>query len=140
MVKYNLVCSYDHEFEGWFSNEDAYLEQKQNKMLTCPVCDDDVIRRALMRPNISAKQNKSLQDKEKKNEIAMYNGPNAARNLKKWIKDNCTDVGKEFAQEARKAFNGERDDHIYGTASDEEMKELHDEGISALRIPNVKDH
>jgi hypothetical protein len=35
---------------------------------------------------------------------------------------------------------GERDDHIYGTASDKEIKELHEEGIGAIRIPNVKDN
>lgn len=138
MVKYNLQCSYDHEFEGWFSDESAYLEQKKKKLLTCPICDDDVIRRAIMAPNVTAKKNKSLQKKQ--GDVAMYNGPNAARNLKKWIKENCEDVGNKFAKEARKAFNGERDDHIYGTATDSEMKELHEEGISALRIPNVKDH
>lgn len=138
MVKYNLICSYDHEFEGWFSNESAYLEQKKNKLLTCPICEDDVIRRAIMAPNVTAKKNKSLQKKQ--GDVAMYNGPNAARNLKKWIKENCEDVGDKFAKEARKAFNGERDDHIYGTATDSEMKELHEDGISALRIPNVKDH
>lgn len=139
MVKYNLICSYDHEFEGWFSNESAYLDQKKKKQLTCPVCDDDVVRRAIMAPNVTAKKNKSLQ-KEKKGELAMYNGPHAARNLKKWIKENCEDVGSNFAKEARKAMAGERDDHIYGTATDSEMKELHEDGISALRIPNVKDH
>jgi len=139
MVKYNLRCSYDHEFEGWFSNESSYLDQKKKKLLTCPICDDDVIRRAIMAPNVTAKKNKSLQ-KEKKGELAMYNGPNAARNLKKWIKENCEDVGSNFANEARKAVAGERDDHIYGTATDKELKKLHEEGISALRIPKVKDH
>ena len=62
------------------------------------------------------------------------------RYLKTWVEKNCVDVGDDFAKEARKAMAGERDDHIYGTASDKEITDLHKEGIGAIRIPNVKDN
>ena len=58
----------------------------------------------------------------------------------KCAEKNCENVGDNFAQEARKASLGERDDHIYGKATDKEIKELHNEGIGAIEIPDVKDH
>ena len=55
MAKYNLLCTNDHTFEGWFASEKDYLQQKRKKMIACPMCDDTQIRRALMAPNISKK-------------------------------------------------------------------------------------
>ena len=57
MAKYNLLCTNDHTFEGWFASEKDYLQQKKKKMIACPMCDDTQIRRALMAPNISTKSN-----------------------------------------------------------------------------------
>ena len=54
MAKYNLLCTNDHTFEGWFASEKDYLQQKRKKMIACPMCDDTQIRRALMAPNISS--------------------------------------------------------------------------------------
>ena len=55
MAKYNLLCTNDHTFEGWFASEKDYLQQKKKKMIACPMCDDTQIRRALMAPNINTK-------------------------------------------------------------------------------------
>ncbi len=43
-------------------------------------------------------------------------------------------------QSVRKANAGERDDHIHGTATKQEIKELHKEGIGVIEIPDVKDN
>ena len=53
---------------------------------------------------------------------------------------NCENVGTKFAKEARKAHKGERDDHIYGTATDKEIDKLYKDGIPAIKIPKVKDN
>ena len=132
MIKYNLLCRNDHEFEGWFGAEKDYLDQKNKKMIACPTCDDTGIRRALMAPNIGAKSNKKNQ--------AFFNGRSAVKHLRNWIESNCENVGDNFAAECRKAEAGERDDHIYGTATDNEIKELHDEGIGVIGVPDVKDN
>lgn len=138
MPKYNLLCSRDHEFEGWFDSEKSYLQQKDKKMIGCPICDDTLIRRAIMSPNVSSKtKNKGKKDKPN---TAFYNSRSTLKHLKDWVSKNCENVGDRFADEARKASLGERDDHIYGTATEKEIKDLHKEGIGAIRIPDVKDN
>ena len=60
MLKYQLVCDQNHEFEGWFQGSDAYDEQAANGLLRCPLCDSDRVKRALMTPNLaSPKRRKS---------------------------------------------------------------------------------
>lgn len=136
MPKYNLLCTRDHEFEGWFASEKSYLDQKNKKLIACPICDNTGIRRAVMAPSVV----KSKKITSKKSNTAFYNSRSTLQHLKTWVEKNCENVGDNFAKEARKASLGERDDHIYGTASDKEIKELHKEGIGAIRIPNVKDN
>ena len=137
MPKYNLLCTRDHEFEGWFASEKSYLDQKNKKLIACPICDNTGVRRAVMAPNVNLKSQKI---KSKKTNTAFYNSRSTLQHLKTWVEKNCENVGDNFAKEARKASLGERDDHIYGTASDKEIKDLHKEGIGAIRIPNVKDN
>ncbi len=58
------------------------------------------------------------------------------RELRKKVEENCDYVGGEFAEEARKIHYGEEDPrNIYGETSDEQAKELHEEGVTFNRIP-----
>ena len=60
MIKYQLICDQNHEFEGWFQSSAAYDEQVANGLLCCPLCDSDQVKRALMAPNLaSPKRRKS---------------------------------------------------------------------------------
>ncbi len=60
----------------------------------------------------------------------------ALRGLRRKVEDNFDYVGNAFAEEARKIHYGESDAHnIYGETSDEEAKELRDEGVAFTRIP-----
>ena len=60
MIKYQLICDQNHEFEGWFQGSAAFDEQAANGLLCCPLCDSDQVKRALMTPNLaSPKQRKS---------------------------------------------------------------------------------
>ncbi len=60
----------------------------------------------------------------------------ALRGLRRKVEDNFDYVGPQFAEEARKIHYGESDAHnIYGETSDQEAKELHDEGVAFTRIP-----
>jgi len=52
MKVYNLACTLDHRFEGWFASEADALKQQTNGMLVCPVCDSHEIRRLLSAPRI----------------------------------------------------------------------------------------
>jgi len=38
MIRYDLICALDHEFEGWFSSSTDYDEQAESGLLSCPAC------------------------------------------------------------------------------------------------------
>ena len=62
---------------------------------------------------------------------------NAISDYQKFIKKNFKYVGKNFAYEARSIHynNKKKDKGIFGTASNNELKELREEGIDAEVLP-----
>ncbi len=63
------------------------------------------------------------------------------RALRQKVEENCDYVGGNFAEEARKIHYGEQDPrNIYGETSDEQAKELHEEGVTFNRIPWAPRH
>ena len=54
MIKYQLICDQNHEFEGWFQGSAAFDEQVANGLLRCPLCDSHQVKRALMTPNLAS--------------------------------------------------------------------------------------
>jgi hypothetical protein len=61
--------------------------------------------------------------------------------LRAKVEANCDYVGGKFAEEARRIHHGEverRD--IYGEATDDEARELHEEGVEFARIPWLPRH
>ena len=56
--------------------------------------------------------------------------------VRRSVEKNCDYVGDRFAEEARRIHYGESDPRgIYGEASDEEVAEHNDEGVTFHRIP-----
>ena len=45
MIAYDLQCSNGHQFEGWFEDRRAYLDQKKKDLITCPVCNDTAVEK-----------------------------------------------------------------------------------------------
>ena len=63
----------------------------------------------------------------------------AYQQLMSAIVKNCEDVGKDFAQEARKIYYMETPlRSIRGEASVEEYETLREEGIEVMRLPILK--
>ena len=59
---------------------------------------------------------------------------------KKYIENNCENMGENFANEARLISNGDAKERgIYGKVSNREAEELLDEGIEINAIPWLKD-
>ena len=139
MIKYQLICEEDHEFEGWFGDSAAFESQQESGLLTCPSCGTAGVRRALMAPNLaSPKTRKSAPPPEAPNVPAprMHALMSEMRALQSKIKDECRDVGDEFAEEARKIHYGEVEaEGIYGKATEEEREALDEEGITVMDIP-----
>jgi hypothetical protein len=81
MIIYDLQCTHDHKFEGWFKSREEYDRENEAQRLTCP-------------------------------------------------------IGPGFAEEALK-MHFEEIDHrnIRGTMTDDEEKELQDEGVEYIKVP-----
>ena len=62
------------------------------------------------------------------------------KKLEAHVKKNFEDVGDKFADEARKADRGERNEDFYGNASDRELKDLINEGIDVFAVPKILDN
>ena len=151
MIKYQLICDEEHEFEGWFGNSSAFEAQQQSGLLSCPVCGCGAVRRALMAPNLASPKTRRsdpalVQPAEQASPSAAALPPDAARRmhelmakmraLQTKIKDECRDVGSDFAEEARKIHYGEVEpEGIYGHATTEEREALDEEGIDVLDMP-----
>ena len=154
MIKYALICEADHEFESWFPDSASYDKQVKRGLVTCPVCDSAKISKAIMAPNIARKdkdrviaadnddtpsvpavpapQNIALLDEQQQQLRGMI------RELHEKIVANTDDVGENFPEEARKMHDGETPARsIRGKASFEEARELLEDGIPVLPIPDL---
>ena len=155
MIKYQLICDKSHEFEGWFGDSAAFDAQQESGFLTCPVCGSADVRRALMAPNLAspktrktdlAEQQPSAQPEPQSQAPQQASAalpPAAARKMQELmsemralqtkIREECRDVGNDFAKEARKIHYGEVEpEAIYGQATVEEREALDEEGIEIM--------
>ena len=60
MIKYNLKCEKNHEFESWFSNSEEFDKLNKKKLLECIYCASKKIEKSIMSPSISNKPSKNI--------------------------------------------------------------------------------
>ena len=136
MIKYNLKCHSDHEFESWFSNSKEFEKLNKKGLLECIFCSSKKINKSIMAPSI-------LNLKEKDDQIEITNKDfkdekNKLLNLRKYIEKNFDYVGKDFGKKVREVYYDKKNKNaIYGTTTPEEREELAEEGIDLLSIPWV---
>ena len=53
MIKYNLKCNNNHEFESWFSDSKEFEKLKKKKLLECIYCNSNVVDKSIMAPMVS---------------------------------------------------------------------------------------
>ena len=58
MILYDLNCENGHTFEAWFASSEQYDKQNKKKLINCPICNSNKIKKALMAPKL--KEQKSL--------------------------------------------------------------------------------
>lgn len=133
MIKYQLRCTKDHEFEGWFRSGVDYDLQADEGLLQCPVCGSNDIEKAIMAPAIARKAGAARLTGARK---SMAEAANRARD---YVEKNFDYVGDKFPDEARKIHYGEAKARgIYGEATGKEVKELVDEGVDVAPLPGAK--
>ena len=166
MKKFSLGCEYDHEFEGWFADADAIRQQLQAGLLDCPYCGSTNLEKRLSSPHLSTPKTQARIMEQRQDalphaaepmstpEPVASAGPSAAlapsvgegaaalriavRALHQKIRAEFTNVGDKFAEEARKIQEGTSEEqNIYGTCTPEEHRELSEDGIDILPLPEL---
>ena len=136
MIKYNLKCDNNHEFESWFSDSNEFNKLNKKKLLECIYCSSNKIQKSIMSPMISG--TKLKEDKMNLLDEKLLNEKNQLINLRKHIEKNFEFVGDKFSEKVRDVYyDKETKKSIYGTTTPEEKKELEEEGIDLLSIPWV---
>ena len=133
MIKYNLKCENNHNFDAWFSDSSNFEEQNKKNLIFCPKCNSTRIEKNIMAPNIgSKKQSYTNALKTEKNYEKII------KNVRKHVEKNFEYVGDKFADEARAIHYGEKEEReIYGETSVEEAVDLIEEGVNVSPIPGV---
>ena len=156
MIRYALVCAKGHGFESWFQNSAAYDKQAKRGLVECPVCGDTKVEKAIMAPRISGTKKRGkvpvpvpMGDApaagEVKTPVAMVSPQehefrSKLKELREHMTKNSDNVGTKFSDEARKMHYGEIEHRsIYGEATLQDAKELHDEGIEVHPLPVLPD-
>lgn len=136
MIKYNLICDNEHEFEAWFSSSADYEVQRGKRQISCPHCSSLKIQKAIMAPHISSARKKEARKDKRASTLAAMGA--LADKIKADIEANCDYVGDNFTDEARAIHYGEKEARpIYGEASAGQAKELIDEGVAIAPLPEA---
>ena len=161
MIRYALACDKGHEFESWFQSSAAYDAQAKRGLVACPLCGSDKVEKALMAPRLT-RTDKTARSAEPINvepagadaapAAAAVKAPVAImsdrerefrsklKELRAHLTKNADYVGQKFPEEARKMHYGETEHRsIYGEASADDAKALHEEGIEFHPLPVLPD-
>jgi hypothetical protein len=166
MIRYSLRCERDHSFESWFQDSGAYDSQVKRKLVSCPVCGSAKVEKAIMAPRLARAEAAAPAEAlpmplpampaslpapqpplpaPGKTPVAIMSPQE--RELRKKLKElrehvtkNADYVGPRFPEQARKIHYGEVEHRsIYGEASPDEAKALHEEGIEFHPLPILPD-
>jgi hypothetical protein len=128
----NLRCANGHGFEGWFASDDEFMDQNGRGLIECPLCADRVIVRTPSAPRLNLSGGGAPQDAKPDLQAAWMQ---AVRH----VIESTEDVGRRFAEEARRIHYGEVEARgIRGQATSDEAKSLRDEGIEFASLPVPK--
>jgi len=156
MIRYTLVCERQHDFESWFANSAAYDKQAKRGLVACPICGSSKVEKAIMAPRLARSDKRidvppappaapvpaaadtpapvamvSPQERELRSKL---------KELRDHLTKNAENVGRKFPDEARKMHYGEIEHRsIYGEASPQEAKDLHEEGVEFHPLPTLPD-
>ncbi len=136
MIKYNLKCKNNHEFESWFSDSKEFDNLKKKKLLECIYCLSNKIEKNIMSPMISGSKKKDQITNSLGNQITREK--KELLKLRDYVEKNFEYVGDKFSRKVREVYyDKETKKSIYGTTSEKEREELAEEGIQLFSIPWV---
>ncbi len=123
MIRYALKCSDGHAFESWFQSAAAFDVLSARGLLSCAICGDAFVGKALMAPGVGGSAEPAPEAETK---LAAY---------RRKVEAEATYVGGRFAEEARAIHGTEADRAIYGEANGAEVRALLEDGIPIAPLP-----
>ena len=137
MIKYNLKCHNNHEFESWFSDSNEFDRLNKKKLLDCIYCSSKRITKSIMAPMVSVVK-KNTNNSTKLNKNLASEKENLLK-LRKFIEKNFEYVGKDFSKKVREIYYDKKSKKtIYGTTTKKEREDLIEEGIDLISVPWIE--
>jgi hypothetical protein len=149
MIIFDLSCDGDHRFEGWFRSGEDFVDQQARRLVRCPSCHSDEVRRVPSPVAIATHRSPpaegpdTAEAKARLASVALLPATTQVmamyRQFVQTLLANSDNVGDAFAAEARRIHRQESPERaICGQASEDECEALREEGISVLRLPDIK--
>ena len=158
MIRYALACDKGHVFESWFQNSAAYDTQVKAALITCPICNSAKVEKTLMAPGVVGAKKRAgappasppsprpaADTADTATPVAMMSPQEQEfrkklKELRDHLTKNADYVGQKFPEEARKMHYGDIEHRsIYGEATPDQAKELHEEGVEFHPLPVLPD-
>ncbi len=160
MILYQLACVAEHRFETWFRHSEAYDDQVERGLLSCPVCGSGQVTKSIMAPAVVVGSGKRVPADMPPQNMLVPTGPpqfpaadpatgpllddrhRAIRAAMRAVRDKILsegqNVGPRFPEEARSMHEGAIPVRpIHGQATRDEAKSLIEDGIMILPVPVV---
>lgn len=141
MIVFDLQCgSQGHVFEAWFGSTADYEAQRKRGLVSCPLCGDEKVEKAVMAPRVAAKSN---QQPAVGSSSMVAAAPAEAKEMlralaemQRQILAQSDYVGDRFADEARSIHLGEVPARsIYGKATADQTRSLLEDGVAVAPLP-----
>lgn len=134
MIVFDLICRAQHRFEGWFNSGEDFNSQKTRGLLECPVCGGAHVEKLP-----TAKIRKPSEPPAPAQDSANRPGTAVQADVSRvidYILTHSEDVGKSFAEEARRIYYQETPQrNIRGVATRAETEKLQEEGVPVFSLP-----
>jgi hypothetical protein len=149
MKVFDLHCdALGHVFEGWFASHEDYDSQQARGLVSCPVCGSDKISKRLSAPRLNEGHLREQPAAPVAPAAKGQADPARMARLQAEVLQQvramvakAENVGPRFAEEARRIHEGEAQERaIRGTSTPEERRELTEDGIDFMSVPDILDN
>ena len=147
MVIFDLICSQGHRFEGWFENLQELEVQLEQRLISCPACEDSDVQRLPSTFGIVKKSSSPETPQPKPTLPKIKDGSKVSpgevlevldkwRKLSEKVEKEFDDVGSHFSEEALKIHYGStKKRNIRGQSTEDQEKMLREEGVTFFKLP-----
>ncbi len=132
MIVYQLHCDADHGFEGWFRSSEDFVLQQRELLIECPECGSRDISRGVSAPYVHSGARHEAASK-----LTTISPASQAmrKKLMEFLHDNFRDVGRDFADTARKMHAEEiPPESIRGEVSRDDYAAMREEGVEIIAL------